>query len=127
MGVFDVVQIPCSAVEREHETVIEAAAAAGSAIVVRCGAGKGAPSNGKRKGERWARAEHGDVIGDSPMEFILRFPLSNPDLATIIVGTANPTHLRDNVAILLKGQLPADTYGEGKQRLAAADSAPVAA
>src|SRR5215472_18591769 len=40
MGVFDVFQIPYSAVEREHETAIAAASAAGAGIVIRGGAAK---------------------------------------------------------------------------------------
>ena len=58
------------------------------------------------------------------MEFILRFTFSTPDLDTTIVGTANPEHLQDNVAILQKGPLPADLYTEAKRRLTAAGSAP---
>src|SRR5215468_6125614 len=50
MGVFDVFQIPYSAVEREHEAIIGAAARAGAGIVIRGGAAKGAPTEGKREG-----------------------------------------------------------------------------
>src|SRR6516162_6521817 len=41
MGVFDVFQIPYSAVEREHETIITAASTAEAGIVIRGGAAKG--------------------------------------------------------------------------------------
>ena len=30
----------------------------------------------------------------TPMEFILRFTFSNPDLDTTIIGTINPVHLQ---------------------------------
>jgi aryl-alcohol dehydrogenase-like predicted oxidoreductase len=60
----------------------------------------------------------------TPMEFILRFTFTNPDLDTTIVGTANPAHLRANVEILRRGPLPAELYAEAKRRLAAAGSAP---
>jgi aryl-alcohol dehydrogenase-like predicted oxidoreductase len=127
MGVFDVFQIPYSAMEREHEAAIAAASVAGAGIVVRGGAAKGAPSEGRQRGpqwERWQRARLEDLLGDmTPMEFILRFTFSNPDLDTTIVGTANPAHLRDNVEILRKGPLPADMYAEAKRRLSAAGSA----
>ena len=43
MGVFEVFQIPYSAVEREHETLIAAAAKAGAGIVIRGGAPLAAP------------------------------------------------------------------------------------
>jgi aryl-alcohol dehydrogenase-like predicted oxidoreductase len=128
MGVFDVFQIPYSAMEREHETIIAEASAAGSGIIIRGGAAKGAPSEGKQSGlqwERWRQAKLDDLLGDmTPMEFILRFTFTNPDLDTTIVGTANPAHLKTNVDVLLKGPLPAELYTEAKRRLAAAGSAP---
>lgn len=130
MGVFDVFQIPYSAMEREHEAIIAAASAAGSGIVIRGGAAKGAPSEGRQSGlqwERWQQAKLDDLLGDmTPMEFILRFTFSNPDLDTTIVGTASPAHLRANVEFLLRGPLPPDLYAEAKRRLAAAGSAPQA-
>src|SRR5262252_8694105 len=54
-GVFDVFQIPYSAVEREHEAAIGAAAEAGAGIVVRGGAAKGGPSEEKQSGWQWDR------------------------------------------------------------------------
>jgi aryl-alcohol dehydrogenase-like predicted oxidoreductase len=128
MGVFDVFQIPYSAMEREHEAIIATAAAAGSGIVIRGGAAKGAPSEGKQSGmqwERWRQARLDDLLGDiTPMEFILRFTFTNPDLDTTIVGTANPAHLKANVETLLKGPLPPALYAEAKRRLTAAGSTP---
>ena len=59
----------------------------------------------------------------SPMEFILRFTFTNPDLDTI-VGTISPAHLQTNLDILQKGPLPTELYMEAKGRLAAAGSAP---
>jgi aryl-alcohol dehydrogenase-like predicted oxidoreductase len=50
MSVFDVFQIPYSAVEREHEAAITAAALKGAGIVIRGGAAKGAATEGKRAG-----------------------------------------------------------------------------
>lgn len=128
MGVFDVFQVPYSAMEREHETVIAAASDAGAGIVIRGGAAKGAPSEGKRSGlqwDRWQRARLDDLLGGmSAMEFILRFTFTNPNLDTTIVGTANPAHLHDNVAILQKGPLPPELYVEAKRRLAEVGSVP---
>jgi aryl-alcohol dehydrogenase-like predicted oxidoreductase len=128
MGVFDVFQVPYSAMEREHETIIAQASAAGSGIIIRGGAAKGAPSEGKQSGlqwDRWRQAKLDDLLGDmTPMEFILRFTFTNPDLDTTIVGTANPAHLKANVDVLLKGPLPAELYTEAKRRLTAAGSVP---
>ena len=128
MGVFDVFQIPYSAVQREHEAVITAAAEAGAGIVIRGGAAKGAPAEGKHAGmqwQRWQQAHLDDLLsGMTPMEFILRFTFTHPDMDTNIVGTVNPAHLQDNINVLRQGPLPPDLYAEAKRRLAAAGVAP---
>jgi aryl-alcohol dehydrogenase-like predicted oxidoreductase len=128
MGVFDVFQIPYSAVEREHEAAITAAAQKGAGIVIRGGAAKGAPTEGKQAGlqwERWRQARLDDLLeGMTPMEFILRFTFTNADLDTTIVGTINPAHLQANLDILRKGPLPFDLYEQAKRHLAAAGSIP---
>jgi aryl-alcohol dehydrogenase-like predicted oxidoreductase len=128
MGVFDVFQIPYSAVEREHEAVITAASESGAGLVIRGGAAKGAPSGGRpasTQWERWQKAHVDDLFeGMTPMEFILRFTFTHPDMDTNIVGTVNPAHLQGNIDALLKGPLPADLYAEAKRRLAAAGIAP---
>jgi aryl-alcohol dehydrogenase-like predicted oxidoreductase len=64
MGVFDVFQIPYSAVEREHEAAIATASQKGAGIVIRGGAAKGAPTEGKQAGlqwERWGQAHLADL------------------------------------------------------------------
>jgi aryl-alcohol dehydrogenase-like predicted oxidoreductase len=128
MSVFDVFQIPYSAVEREHESLIATAARAGAGTVIRGGAAKGAPTDGKREGaqwDRWQRMRVDDLLdGLTPMEFVLRFTFSHPDLHTNIVGTINPDHLRHNIEVLRQGPLPADVYAEVKRRLDAAGSTP---
>ncbi len=128
MGVFDVFQIPYSAVEREHEAMIAEAARAGAGIVVRGGAAKGAPAEGKHEGvqwDRWQKVHLDDLLdGMTAMEFILRFTFTHPDLHTNIVGTINPAHLKNNVEILKQGPLPAEVYTEAKRRLDAAGSTP---
>ncbi len=128
MGVFDVFQIPYSAVEREHEAIIAAAAQAGAGIVIRGGAAKGAPTEGKHEGlqwDRWQKVHLTDLLGGmTAMEFVLRFTFTHPDLHTNIVGTINPQHLQHNVEVLKQGPLPADVYAEAKRRLDAAGSAP---
>jgi aryl-alcohol dehydrogenase-like predicted oxidoreductase len=111
MGVFDVFQIPYSAVQSEHAELISEAAAAGAGTVIRGGAAKGA----------WAGNELDDLLdGASRTEFVLRYTLSHPDLHTTIVGTSDPAHLEANVAAARKGPLPADVYAEAKRRLAPA-------
>jgi aryl-alcohol dehydrogenase-like predicted oxidoreductase len=128
MGVFDVFQIPYSAVEREHEDAISGAAEAGAGIVIRGGAAKGAPSTEKQTGlqwDRWQRARLDDLLdGMTPVAFVLRFTFSHPHLHTTIVGTVNPAHLQANLSALEKGPLPSDVSVEAKRRLAAAGLAP---
>jgi aryl-alcohol dehydrogenase-like predicted oxidoreductase len=130
MGVFDAFQIPYSALQREHEDLITAAAAAGAGTLIRGGVARGAPATDKNwqtgplglpAGEgqrRWEAAGLADLLdGMSPLEFVLRFTLSHPGLSTAIVGTARLEHLRGNLAIAAKGPLPADMYAEARRRL----------
>jgi aryl-alcohol dehydrogenase-like predicted oxidoreductase len=132
MGVFDVFQIPYSALQREHEDLISQAAAAGAGTVIRGGAARGALSPDKQDvtpigmpeghvQSAWQRAVLDDLLdGASRTEFVLRFTLSHPDMHTTIVGTAHLDHLAANVAAAQKGALPADVYAEAKRRLAQA-------
>jgi len=114
MGVFDVFQIPYSAVQAEHEELITQAAAAGAGTVIRGGAAKGA----------WSGPELDSLLdGASRTEFILRYTLSHPDMHTTIVGTADPAHLAANLAAARKGPLPADVYAEARRVLASGPSA----
>jgi aryl-alcohol dehydrogenase-like predicted oxidoreductase len=128
MGVFDVFQIPYSALQREHEEVISRAAKAGAGIVIRGGVARGGPAEDKQRAdalELWEKADLEDLLGDmTRMEFMLRFTVSHPDLHTTIVGTINPQHLQDNLNAAQKGPLTSDVYEEAKRRLAAAGSVP---
>ena len=68
--------------------------------------------------DRWAQAGLDDQLqGMTPVEFVLRFTFSHPDMDTTIVGTVNPSHLHANVAALRDGPLPPDLYAEAKRRL----------
>lgn len=131
MGVFDVFQIPYSALEREHEDAITEASKAGAGIVVRGGVAKGAPSPDKQQGDRWdtwRRSGLERVLpeGMSPMELMLRFTLSHPEMSTTIVGTMNPDHLKGNVSIAERGELPGFLYNDAKQQLTNAGIKPEA-
>jgi aryl-alcohol dehydrogenase-like predicted oxidoreductase len=135
MDVFEVFQIPYSAVQRECEDLITAAADAGAGTLIRGGAARGAPADDKgwrpgpiglSEGEgqrRWEQSGVEDLLGDmSRLEFVLRFTISHPKLSSTIVGTANPDHLRANLTIAGKGPLPADVYEEARRRLQPAGS-----
>ena len=119
LGVFDVLQVPYSALEREHEDVISAAYAAGIGVVVRGGVARG--DLGKES--VWRRYDEANLAeladGASKAEFMLRFTISHPGMTTTIVGTLNPDHLRQNIASVRKGALPPDVYAETKRRLSA--------
>ncbi len=130
MGVFEVFQIPYSAVQREHEDLITAAAKTGAGTLIRGGTARGALADDKgwqygplglpqgRGQRRWESSGVEDLLGDmTPMEFVLRFTLSHPALSSTIVGTASREHLASNLAAAEKGPLPADLYEEAKRRL----------
>ena len=136
MGVFDVFQIPYSAVERDHEDLITQAADAGAGIIVRGGAARGAVADDKghtdafmgNRWEVWERTDIEDLLdGMSRMEFMIRFTGTHPSMSTNIVGTINPDHLIANVRAQEAGPLPADLYAEAKRRLTAAGVAPAGA
>jgi aryl-alcohol dehydrogenase-like predicted oxidoreductase len=132
MGVFDVFQIPYSAVQRDHEELITEAADAGAGNFIRGGAARGAvsadktwrtrplsqdPGVGQRNWETSGIAGLLSEAGMGNMEFVLRFTLSHPGLSTTIVGTSNPAHLASNMAFAERGPLPADLYEKAKKRL----------
>jgi aryl-alcohol dehydrogenase-like predicted oxidoreductase len=126
MDVFDVFQVPYSALQREHEQAISDAAGAGAGVLVRGGVARGAPSGEQRAvkrspglAENWDQARMAEVLdGMSPMEFTLRFTMSHPGVSSVLVGTANLDHLEANVEAAARGALAADLYDEAKQRFA---------
>jgi aryl-alcohol dehydrogenase-like predicted oxidoreductase len=130
MGVFDVFQIPYSALQRDHEELISRAADTGAGVLVRGGAARGTAAEDKdwsvqplgvsaySARDRWDAAELDPLLdGMSRHEFILRFTLSHPALSSTIVGTSNPEHLRANIEIAQRGPLPDDVYAEARRRL----------
>jgi aryl-alcohol dehydrogenase-like predicted oxidoreductase len=136
MNVFDVFQIPYSAVQRDHEDLITQAARTGAGTLIRGGAARGAPSEEKNwrtgplsqpagVGQRnWEVSGIEDLLAESEMsrmEFVLRFTLSHPDLSSTIVGTSSIAHLNGNIAIAERGPLPEDLYEEARKRLQPAD------
>ena len=133
MGVFDVFQIPYSALQRDHENVIARASKAGAGILIRGGVARGAPGDWNSRSyymvssatmrQRWEKAGLDELLGGMDrMEFMLRFTLTNPDLDTTIVGTRDPAHLHQNIEAALKGPLPEDVMREAMRRLDQAGS-----
>ncbi len=137
MAVFDTFQISYSALEREHEDAITAAARAGAGTIIRGGVARGAPVQDRtrsapcglrdlglafiRREPRviWKKAKLDELLGEMlRLEFLLRFTLTHPLVHTTIVGTANLDHLADNVAAAQAGPLPEDVYAKAKRHLA---------
>ncbi len=145
-GAFDAFQIPYSALDRTHEHWISAAAQANLGTIIRgrvakgesdagLGAAKreegtgmthsawwGEPGVASGSAKRWVDFQQAGLDelraeGESRTAFSLRFTLSHPDIQTIIVGTKNPEHLRENVEAARSGPLAADVYAEAKRRL----------
>ena len=102
-GVFDVFQIPYSALERQHEDWITRAAEKGIGIIVRGGVALGEPGTGRGTPKGWRKFDEAGLDelreeGESRTAFMLRYTLTHPHADTIIVGTTNLDHLRENVA-----------------------------
>ena len=102
-GTFAVLQIPYSALERQHEDLISLAAAKGIGNVIRGGVAKGEPGESGVTGRvSWDPFEQAKLdelldVGESRTSFMLRFTVSHPGMHTTIVGTLNPDHLQQNV------------------------------
>jgi aryl-alcohol dehydrogenase-like predicted oxidoreductase len=121
-GVFDVFQIPYSALERTHEKTISAAAQAGAGVIVRGGVARGEPGQGLGNQDRWAsweKAKLDELLepGETRTQFLLRFTNSHPGMSTNIVGTKRVDHLQDNVKAASRGDLRPQVYAEAKKRL----------
>ena len=129
-GVFDVFQLPYSALERDHEGWITQAADAGAGIIIRGGVALGEPSAGKGNPVQWGKFERARLDelrteGESRTAFMARFTLSHPHTHTNIVGTTNLDHLAENVKTVLSGPLADEVYEEAKRRLDAVGESPV--
>ena len=131
-GAFAVLQIPYSALERQHEDLISRAAAKGIGNVIRGGVAKGEPGEsggaGRVSWDPFEQAKLGELLdtGESRTSFMLRFTISHPGMHTTIVGTLNPDHLQQNVDAVKRGPLPDDVYAEAKKRLTEVGQVPAA-
>ena len=125
-GIFDAFQIPYSALERQHEQLIQNAADAGAGVIVRGGVARGEPGEGMGNQDRWGfweKAGLDDLLeeGETRTQFLLRFTNSHPGMHTNIVGTKSPQHLQENVEAAMRGALSPEVYAEAKRRLDAAN------
>lgn len=120
--VFDVFQIPYSALDRQHEDLITKAGEAGAGIIIRGGVARGEPGSGLGTASQWARFEKAGLDelraeGETRTAFLLRFTITHPHCHTTIVGTKSHEHLRENIEVVARGPLPDDVYAEAKKRL----------
>jgi aryl-alcohol dehydrogenase-like predicted oxidoreductase len=129
-GWFASYQIPYSALHRDLENHITAAAKSGAGTIIRGGVAQGEPSAGRGSPDRWAIWDQAKLDelrseGESRSALLLRMTLSHPHMHTTIVGTNNPDHLAENLKIAEAGCLPADVYAEAIRRLTAAGQIPL--
>ena len=118
MGVFDTFQIPYSALERKHESMIQEAADQGAGIIIRGGIAQGHNAREERS-FKWEEAQLDELLdGINRYEFVLRLTLGHSACHTTIVGTADLKHLQANVATAKDGPLPSDVYEHAKECLA---------
>ncbi len=120
-GVFDSFQIPYSALERQHEALIQAAADSGAGVIVRGGVARGEPGAGLGDEDRWGTwnaAQLDELLepGEKPTQFLLRFTNAHPGMHTNIVGTLSVDHLQENIDAASR-PMPAEVYAEAKRRL----------
>lgn len=132
---FSVVQVPYSPLQRHNEDAIAALRKSGKAVVCRGVTGRGAPAKnwstrpiGTANGEArdiWEKAKLDELLdGMSPIEFMIRYVLSNDNVDVAIVATTNEAHLTTNIGYANRGPLPAMHLEDAKRRLAEAGSMP---
>jgi aryl-alcohol dehydrogenase-like predicted oxidoreductase len=118
---FSAFQVPFSALERELESRIELAGRRGFGIIVRGGVAQAGKREKKTPDGRtitWADTGLEELRdGDTEQAFLLRYAISTPGVTTIIAGTADPDHVRDNAEAVRRGPLSADVYAEAQRRL----------
>lgn len=119
---FAAFQVPFSALERDLESRIELAGQRGYGIIVRGGvaqAGKREKKTADGRPVTWSDTGLDELRdGDSVQGFLLRYAISTAGVTTIIAGTADPDHVRDNARAARRGPLPDDVYAEAQRRLA---------
>jgi len=116
-GVFDVFQLPYSALDRRHELFIGEAAAAGAGVAARGCIAEGEPRSGLARDKFWkywaaARLDELRPPGVSRTAFLLRFALARPGVSTALVATRDAGHLEENLAAAQAGPLPEEIVRE---------------
>lgn len=120
---IDVIQLVYGGLTRLSENVIQKAHDDyGTGVVARGGIKKYDDTYDERY--EVARLEELAGPGETRTDFLLRYVLSHPGIATAAIGTKNVNHLLDNIKAADKGILPENVYAEAKQRLTFAGAVP---
>jgi aryl-alcohol dehydrogenase-like predicted oxidoreductase len=129
MDVFDVFQVPYSALDRDHERLLGTAAAAGAGVIVRGAVARSIeappaevrarlPEAQQDRFDRLAEARLDEVGGGtSTMALLLRFILTTPDVHAVIVGTTDIGHLEANAFAAAEGPLLPEVHAAIGDRL----------
>ena len=83
-----------------------------------------APVSSRGRAESWTLWDEANLDelrqdGETKTAFMLRLTLSHPAIHTVIVGSQNLEHLRQNAEAARRGPLSSEVYEEAKGRLAA--------
>lgn len=111
--VFDVVEVPYSPREPRHENLIALTAQAGCGVIVKARFAGGTPRHapGPNAGQR-NRAISAPPERSASVPAGIRFVLGHPEVDTLVVGTLNPEHLREDIATATGARRPADSRDE---------------
>ena len=122
MGVFDAFQLPYSALDSAHESLITRLGQSGVGTLIRGGIARGEPGHGLADPDLWANwdlAKLDELLDEmDQFEFLLRYTISHPDLSTTIIGTMSPEHVKRNVVAAGKGPLPESVCMDLRERFA---------
>jgi aryl-alcohol dehydrogenase-like predicted oxidoreductase len=125
LGVFDTFQIPYSCLAPAHHDLITQASESGAGIIIRGGIAQGGPDAEIQRpalNDVWTQARLDELLppGMERAELILRYTISHAHCHTTIVGTCNPSHLRQNLPAIEAGPLPQELYSEIRNRVSSA-------
>jgi len=125
-GKFDVLQTSVSVADQESiDLLLPIAVKKNAGVIAKRPVGNAAWRSGNKKPEneyhhvyweRFQKLAYGFVKTDAAFSTALRFTLSQPGVATAIVGTANPTRWAENAKLLAAGPLPAKEVDEIRAR-----------
>jgi len=115
-NVFDVFQVPYSALEQEHEQWITKISKSNSGTIIRGGIAQGEPVD-KPVSNLWQKLKKKNLThllenNETLSSLILRFTLTHTNIHTTIVGTTNIQHLQENIEATMKGPLPKHIHKE---------------